>query len=345
LNPGLTIGYGGDDPMPDDPKIGADAGGEAVPVAASVPASRPTPARTPASLCGYPVDAVLASTQAAEPGYLGPSYLAVGPGGRGVVLKPLDPDCLFKSGLHPSIKERLARVREMALGGVANLYGVERDRPPAVGATPEAVAGPWLIWEHVRGRPFDEYAADPARTRRSLAAVARELVLAVEALHRKGVVHGAIRGSNAIVDARGAVRLTHVSPLLYTDPGDDLWGVLTMLADAAGGPADDDGSVARLVAETRAWADGAAGPAPAADAVLRSLAVKLAALADARGPAGPPPAPAEAAAEAAPRRRSLAGAAAALLVGGGAALALWWLVRQPAGPVAGWVHSAWDARR
>jgi hypothetical protein len=38
--------------------------------------------RPPATVCGYPVLAVLASTQADEPDFLGPSYLATGPGGR-----------------------------------------------------------------------------------------------------------------------------------------------------------------------------------------------------------------------------------------------------------------------
>ena len=55
------------------------------------------------------------------------SWLAEAPGGRRVVLKVLDEDCLWKGQLHPNIKDRLGRVRELAHVGVANLYGVERD--------------------------------------------------------------------------------------------------------------------------------------------------------------------------------------------------------------------------
>src|SRR5687767_16037968 len=84
-------------------------------------------APVPPEICGYPVDSALSA--GGEDG-LPPSYFAIGPGGRGVVLKPLEGDCVLKgkATLHPSIKERLSRVRELALAGVANLYGVERDR-------------------------------------------------------------------------------------------------------------------------------------------------------------------------------------------------------------------------
>jgi hypothetical protein len=59
----------------------------------------------------------------------GKSWLAVaggagGAGGRSVVLKALDQDCLWKGQLHPNVKDRLGRVRELAHSGVANLYGV-----------------------------------------------------------------------------------------------------------------------------------------------------------------------------------------------------------------------------
>src|SRR3982751_1045875 len=91
------------------------------------PTTTPPAPSVPDSICGYPVIAGLASSQASESDFLGPSFEAKGPGGRSVVLKPLDRDCLLPSGLHPSIKERLARVRELALGSVANLYGVERE--------------------------------------------------------------------------------------------------------------------------------------------------------------------------------------------------------------------------
>src|SRR5689334_3883742 len=111
------------------------------------------PSATPPILCGYCVDRALAPDQ---------SYLATGPGGRKVVLKRVDEDCLLGNQLHPSIKERLSRVRELAHGGVANLHGVERDADAA-----------WLVWEFVQGPTFDEYVADPQRTPRDLMVLAR----------------------------------------------------------------------------------------------------------------------------------------------------------------------------
>src|SRR4051812_22908108 len=55
-------------------------------------------------------------------------FLALAHGNRQVVLKPIAPDCLVvrPAGvkLHPSIRDRLARVRELAHARVANLHGV-----------------------------------------------------------------------------------------------------------------------------------------------------------------------------------------------------------------------------
>src|ERR671912_347757 len=98
-------------------------------------------APVPQEICGYPVDSALSA--GGEDG-LPPSYFAIGPGGRGVVLKPLESDCVLKGKgtLHPSIKERLSRVRELALAGVANLYGVERDRPAEPNRSPNGNGSP-----------------------------------------------------------------------------------------------------------------------------------------------------------------------------------------------------------
>jgi hypothetical protein len=294
----------------------------------------------PESICGYVIKESLVSSQADEPDFLGVSYLAGGPGGRGVVLKPLDPDCLLKNGLHPSIKERLARVRELAMGGVANLYGVERD-PDRAGAKKSADSPnghAWLIWEHVRGRTLDAYAADPACTTRKLALVARELVLVVEAMHRQGIVHGAIRPSNVIVDARNCVRLTHVSPLLYTDPGDDVWGLLHTLETVAAARGEEESPLGKLVAETLASLEPSAGPAPAPDAVLRIFAAKLGSIIESRERADLVPRE-EQGAELSPRRRSLAGAVVVLLLGIAVAFGIGWILRQPVNPVPQWIQS------
>jgi serine/threonine protein kinase len=152
------------------------------------------------------------------------SYLCLAPGERCVVLKPLDPDCLIKGQLHPSIKERLARIRELAHGGVANLYGVERTDETA-----------WLVWEYVEAPTLEEFFRSQPSVREA-ARVARELAVAIEALHARGIVHGAIHERNVLLERSRAVRLTHVSPLLYTEPADDESALLDLLERAAQGP-------------------------------------------------------------------------------------------------------------
>jgi hypothetical protein len=78
------------------------------------------------------------------------SFVAVDEAGRRVVLKLLDPDCLLDNELHPSIHDRLARVRELAQANVANLYGVERDLDLV-----------FMVWEYVDATSFVEYASSP----------------------------------------------------------------------------------------------------------------------------------------------------------------------------------------
>lgn len=147
------------------------------------------------------------------------SFLCLAPGDRYVVLKPLDNDCLLKGGLHPAIKERLARVRELAHAGVANLYSVDRDEH----------GGAWLVWQYAPGESLDTFMATRLPPPRDVWVIARELVLAVEALHARGIVHGAIHERNVIVEGADRVRLTHVSPLLYVEPADDELAVLDLL--------------------------------------------------------------------------------------------------------------------
>jgi hypothetical protein len=133
---------------------------------------------------------------------------------RRTVLKRLDADCLLDGQLHPAIRQRLERVRELPVKCVANLHGVERI---------DGVAQ--LVWDFVPGTPLAEWETD------DWLRVAREVVLAVQSLHAVGIVHGAIHARNVILDARGEVRLTHVSPLLYVDPGQDAADVAAMLGD------------------------------------------------------------------------------------------------------------------
>ena len=159
----------------------------------------PSPVETPDEIAGYRVVRCLGER----------SYLCLAPGDRHVVLKGLDADCIIKGRLHPSVKERLARVRELAHAGVTNLYSVERD-----------AGGVWLVWEHANAPTLADFVAS-GPSRRDVWVVARELILAIESLHARGIVHGAIHERNVIVERSREVRLTHVSPLLYTDPADD----------------------------------------------------------------------------------------------------------------------------
>jgi hypothetical protein len=306
-------------------------------------------APVPPEICGYPVDSALSA--GGEDG-MPPSYFAMGPGGRGVVLKPLESDCVLKGKgtLHPSIRDRLSRVRELALAGVANLYGVERDPPaeartngngtPARGATGAPAQGQaWLIWEYVPGQTFDEYATSPGRTPREVAVAARELILTVESLHLQGIVHGSIKGGNVIVAPGGSVRLTHVSPLLYNDPAEDTRCVIELLLRTVRQRKEERSALGRLLSEA---ADAVAGHAatartpadPDGQAALRQLSARLAGLIETRGQAAEgAPGRETRRAEGAPRRRALLAAVLMLLVGAAAAWGVWYAVGQPQIPV------------
>jgi Protein kinase domain len=190
------------------------------------------PTSFPDEVCGFPVDRALSADH--------PSYLAIGPGGRGVALKKLDAECLLSGTLHPNVRDRLNRVRELAHPGVANLFGVGREGAEA-----------WLIWEYVEGVPFEQYTADERRTPRELATLARELILAVDLLHMQGIVHGALIGNNVIIAPGGSVRLTHISPLLYHDPAVDVECLLNLLEQMAVHRTEQPTQFTNLLAEAR----------------------------------------------------------------------------------------------
>jgi serine/threonine protein kinase len=147
------------------------------------------------------------------------TWLATAPGRRQVVLKVLDEDCLWKGQLHPNIKDRLGRVRELAHPGVANLYGVERDGQRV-----------YAVWEYVPGQTLEDFAESAACDDRTLITLAREVMLALEMLHARGIVHGAVTASNVIIHPSAQnVTLTHVSPLLYSEPQEDVCAGIRML--------------------------------------------------------------------------------------------------------------------
>jgi len=262
----------------------------------SAPAN-PSTSSVPTEICGYPVDCALKE---------GETYLAIGPGGRGVVLKKLDADCLLRGVLHPSIRERLSRVRELAHGGVANLHGVGRERDQA-----------YLIWEYMTGEPFDRYVVGAGRSPRDLLVAARELILGVDSLHAQGIVHGAVNGGNVIVGEDGTVRLTHVSPLLYSETLADVESVVALLRQALARRREQDSPLARLLDEA---ADGQMG--------LRALGAKVAALLEARDD----PAEPHGASDDRPfRRRRRVAAARVVLAGAAIAYAVWREVEGGAG--------------
>jgi len=247
------------------------------------------PIEMQAQICGCCIDQVLAEDR---------TFLAVGPGGRNVVLKTIDPDCLLRGALHPHVRDRLGRVRELAHASVANLFGVEREAGTV-----------YLIWEYVEGVAFDLHAG-ANRSPREVASTARELVMAVDLLHMQGIVHGALIGANVIVAPDGGVRLTHISPLLYTDPNVDIECVWNLLEQAAEELGERGTALATLVSDSRK-----------AGLSLRQLAGRLGGLIDTRDAKKIAETEVEPAKSL--RRRAMVGAAVVTLAGVAAAWGVW----------------------
>ena len=232
--------------------------------------------------------------------------LAVAPGNRRVVLKLLEADCLLRAGanprLHATIRDRLARVRELAHARVANLYGVEHDRGIV-----------YLVWEYIEGQPLEDWATRQERrpSPRELLLAARELILTVEALHARGIVHGAIHGRNVIVDPQGKLKLTHVSPLLYSEPRHDIDSIADLFSRIAEQRGEAESPLDRLAREVQE-----------PDATLRSIGARASSLIDLRRDEASEEQ--ERRGDARRRRRSRLAAALVLL----AALGLSWEIRQ-----------------
>lgn len=216
-------------------------------------------ADSPKNLCeakeigGYPIVRTLVDGQ---------SWL-VGSQGRQLVLKILDDDCLWKGQLHPAVKDRLARVRELAHTGVANLHGVERDA--ALGLT-------YLVWDYVEGRTLVEVASSSACSTRDFLVLIRELVLSIDVLHARGIIHGSIRGgANVIITPAGSLTLTHISPLLWSEVEQDIEALLDLIEDLLAQRGQEQGLLAHLVRVAREQGMS-----------LRQLASRIGALIDSR---------------------------------------------------------------
>lgn len=152
------------------------------------------------------------------------SFLAIAEsGGRQVVIKRLDPACLSGDGsLHPDVRQRLNRIRELAVPGVANLISVERCEDGYDDHAAASSAACYLVWEWRSGQTLAEWFSCAGEPSQRLI-VARELVLLVESLHAAGLVHGSLHLRNVIRDPRGGkLWLTHLSPLLVSDVEPDV---------------------------------------------------------------------------------------------------------------------------
>lgn len=252
----------------------------------------------PTSIGAYTIERELAPRRA---------YLATGSDGRRVVLKMLDADCLLGDQLHPSVRERLARVRELAEKNVANLHGVERDGSYT-----------YLVWDYVPGATFADASASEL-PHRELLQLARELVLLVESLHAGGIVHGAITGGNVIIDPGRRLRLTHISPLLYADPRHDAQAVMALLEKTVAARRENELPLGHLLAAARE--EGVS---------LRELSGLLAGVSEVReGPVATPQH--DARQEARMRRRALLGAAVVAGAALGAFSTINWYVNHSRG--------------
>ena len=218
------------------------------------------------------------------------SFLALNDSGRHIVLKMLASEAILRGDLHPSIRERLARVRELAHQGVANLYSVERDGSAV-----------FLVWEHIDGVSLEDFCREPRPALERLL-LARELMLLVESFHAQGLVHGAIHPRNVIVEPTGRVRLTHVSPLLFSDPQQDADAVIATLRQTIAADEPERSPIAAMLGGTN-------GQTP----TLREIRADIASLIETKQAASR--ARRHHASDAGVRKLALAGALAAALVG------------------------------
>jgi serine/threonine protein kinase len=214
---------------------------------------------------------------------------------RRVTRRELPADCLLNGELHPSIKERLERIRQIPHPGVTPLLSVERDVDGRA----------YLVWERVEGRSFLEIAGQQELPVLEAATLMRELLLSVESFHAAGLVHGALIAENIIVAPNRSIRLTGASPLLYTDPAIDERAILELLCE---------------VAARRGEASSPLGQLIGGEASLRELHMRLAEIIDA--PDAAPSARIEPRADSRLRAGALIAAVVILLIGIGITAAI-----------------------
>jgi hypothetical protein len=133
------------------------------------------------------------------------TWLARDATGRPLVLKRLPKDCLRAGKLHPAVRDRLERFRELPLVTFATLIGVERQGDDVI-----------TVSEYIDGTPLASIAPD--KRHRLLKALRHT----IGALHTLGLVHGQLHEGNVVVDHAGTLRVLDPSPLLHDDPNVDL---------------------------------------------------------------------------------------------------------------------------
>ena len=169
------------------------------------------------------------------------TWLATDPAGRRVVVKPLPADCLHQGRLHPGVRDRLARVRELPAVGVAGLMGVER------GAGGPAVT----VWAYMSGAPIDDWVEAQHPEEAVLRRLMRQASSAVDSMHAHGLVHGNLHGGNLIVDEQQQVHLTDLSPYLHDDPKRDRLALARLATELGLQPQAGAGETNRAVKHGR----------------------------------------------------------------------------------------------
>lgn len=177
-------------------------------------------------LCGRVVEAVLPGRRAVLCRDL--------VGGRQVVLKPLPKGCLRMPPagdpplvqLHPHVRERLLRIRELADPRVGGLCSVEEDE----------LCGPMAVWSFVPGKDLSALTSAELPGGGVLR-IAWDVVDAVDGLHLLGLVHGRLHLRNVVVmtevlpSSAGGVVLTHPTPLFVDDPALDAAAIHRLLGE------------------------------------------------------------------------------------------------------------------
>ena len=140
------------------------------------------------------------------------SFLCCDSSGNVVVLQKLEADCLPGNRLHPGIRDRLSRIRELPLAEVAPFRGVERWNHAQTTYT-------CMVWLYLDGQNWEEQTAQAPDQFPQLAS---SFAATIATLHELGIVHGNLHPRNVIVRPTGQVWITHLSPYLFVDPQVDL---------------------------------------------------------------------------------------------------------------------------